>query len=225
MKCRDRARRHRRIGLGVLTAIALLGASSGPASAANWIGATHGRVSAASRWVSGGSSWHGDFWFSTDRRGDVHGYAIVAYQPAIDVSGLNNAIAYIKSVTGAALGAVLGPFAPVVNTVGLGQIVGVAVSFRETSAIRQGPLSGSLHGGQLRLNWSAPLKGVPYDIVFQLVSTNQHIGGGTAPIHNPFRAAARMLDRRHALNATESSTSKDGVATMTGSYWVAHRVS
>lgn len=213
----------RRLIIVLVATFAVAGAVSTPASAATWIGTTHGKASAANRWVSGGADWHGNFWFSTGRGGSVHGYAIVGYEPSIDVGGLNNMINYIKGIAGLPLG-ILGPYAPAAGAIGLGNIIGVAVSFHEGMAIRQGPLSGSIGGGRLTLRWGAKPKGIPYDIVFQLVSGNKRIGGGTFGLHDPFQGSARLLGGRQAVKSSESKGTAKGVARQVGSYWVAHRV-
>ena len=91
-------------------------------------------------------------------------------------------------------------------------------------AIRRGPLSGSIGGGGLTLHWAANTKGTPYDIVFELVTGNNHIDGGTAALHNPFQGAATLTGRGHAVNSSESQSNGGGVTRQVGSYWVAHRI-
>jgi hypothetical protein len=111
----------------------------------------HGKlVRSDDRLVSGGTSWSGDFWLTSTRRGDVRGYAVVAYEPRVDVSGLNSALGYVRGIGSTALG-MLGHFGSGASTVVLGQIVGAGVSFGSSEAIRRGPLTGSLDGRQLML--------------------------------------------------------------------------
>lgn len=219
-----RDKKLRRVGgiavIGLLCAVGAFVATS--ASAATWTGTTHGKIERSSRLVSGGTSWEGDFWFRTYRGGAVRGQAVVAFEPEIDVSGLNNVIDYIRSIQTEALG-LLGDFAPVVGQVGLGQIVGVDVAFQSAKAVRRGRLSGSLRDGRLTLRWDPKLAGIPYDIEFKLVAGSQRIGGGRAALRNPFRGAADVVDRRHAVNSAESRSQDGGVEQTVGSYLVAQR--
>ena len=136
------------------------------------------------------------------------GYAIVGYVPEIDLSGLNNALNYVKTVVGAGFG-LLGPFAGPIGTVGLATIEGAGVSFGEAMAIRQGSLSGNLSGGSLRLNWHFAQRGIPYSILLALPTGNKSIGGGSEPAqslrrnrgdgttgHDRVRAGEQYDDRR-----------------------------
>jgi hypothetical protein len=214
----------RRAARGSLALIVTVLAIPATAHAATWIGTTHGKITRSNRWVSGTTTWHGDFWFQTGRRGAVHGEAVIGYEPAIDVSGLNNVINYIKTEVGAAVGPLLGPCAPVVGAIGLDQIVGVSVSFNESLAVRRGSLTGTLHGGRLSLSWSARIKGIPYNITFELISGSKPIGGGNAALHDPFSAVGRLDGAGHAVSTSESHSNDNGVAQQTGSYWVAHRL-
>lgn len=206
--------------IGTLCAVAAIAVT--PATAATWTGSAHGKILRSSRLVSGGTSWHGTFWFRTDRHGTVRGQAVVGYEPSVDVSGLNNAIAYVKSVANAGLG-ILGPFGTAAAGAGLGQIVGTSVSFHEPMAIRRGRLSGELHGRRLALHWDARLRGIPYDILFQLASATKQIGRGTAALRSPFDGAAQLVYRSHAVASSESRSQSGDVTQLVGSYWVAHR--
>jgi hypothetical protein len=220
----NRLRRARGIAvIGLICAVSAFAATS--ASAATWTGTTHGKILRSTRLVSGGTTWEGDFWFRTSRRGAVRGQAVVAYEPSIDVSGLNNALNYIKSVAGVPLG-LLGPYGGFVNTVGLGQIVGTNVSFQAAKAVHRGPLSGTLRRGRLTLRWNARLPGIPYDLYFQLVNRSERIGGGRFAVRNPFLrgdGAGDVENGRHAVNTSQSRTQDGDVTQTVGSYWVAHR--
>jgi hypothetical protein len=212
----------RRIALVVLLCAATtVGAAQ--AEAATWSGTAHGKIARSTRLVSGGTTWQGDFWFTVHRGGRVTGRAVVGYQPNVDVGGLNNAIGYVKTTVGTAIG-LLGPFGSAAQAAGLGQIVGASVSFNEAMAVRRGKLTGRLHAGKLTLRWDSELKGIPYDISFQLVSGSEPIGTGRAALRSPFNGEAELVDRRHAVYADEDSSTSDGVTEVSGSYWVAHRV-
>jgi hypothetical protein len=210
----------------LLCALAVL--SAGRASAASWSGTAHGKIERSTRLVSGGTSWQGNFWFTTGRGGTVRGHAVVGYEPSVNVSGLNNAIAYAKAVVSGALGAVgglgvLGSFASQIGTQSLGLIVGAGVSFKQAMAVREGPLTGRLSGGRLSLRWKRP-SGIPYDISLQYVGTSERIGGGTAALPSPFKGAAQVTNGRHAVSVSQPQPSTGGVTETNGSYWVANRV-
>jgi hypothetical protein len=210
----------------LLCALAALGATQ--VSAADWSGTARGKIERSSRLVSGGSSWQGSFWFTTGRGGRVRGHAVVAYEPSVNVSGLNNAIAYAKAVVSGALGAVgglgvLGAFAGQIGTQSLGLIVGAGVSFKQAMAVREGPLTGRLNGGRLTLRWKRP-SGVPYDISLQYVASSERIGGGTAALPSPFRGAARVTNGRHAVSVSQPPPGTGDVTETNGSYWMADRV-
>ena len=206
------------LAVGLVCALAAM-----PASAATWHGTAHGKIKRSSRLVEGGTTWQGDFWFTTNRRGDVRGQAIVAYEPSVDVGGITNAIVYIRDVTSAALG-MLGPWGEVAAGAGLTQIVGANVSFDSAMAIRRGALTGTLEHGRLNLDWHSKLPGIPYDIAFQLVSGTKRIGGARATLRSPFRGAGRLMGRQTAVFSDESHSSEGDVEQSVGSYWVAHRV-
>ena len=207
------------VGLAVGLACAL---AATPASAATWRGTAHGKFERSSRLVEGGTTWQGDFWFETNRRGDVRGHAIVAYEPSVQVDGITNAIVYLRDVTNAALG-ILGPWGEAAAGAGLTQIVGADVSFHSAMAVRRGALTGRLAHGRLNLDWHAKLPGIPYDIQFQLVSATKRIGGGRAKLRSPFRGAGRLVGPRTAVFSDESHSSEGDVEQTVGSYWVAHR--
>jgi hypothetical protein len=206
---------------GLLCALTAFAAS--PASAATWHGTAHGKIVRSTRLVSGGTSWQGNFWFNVNRNGRVRGHAVVGYEPNVEVSGLNNAIGYVKTVAGTAIG-LLGPFGSAASAAGLGQIVGASVSFDETVAVRRGELSGRLHAGELTLRWDSELKGIPYNISFQLVSGSERVGGGSAALRSPFTGHADLVGRRDAVYSDEDRSTAGGVKEVSGSYWVAHRV-
>jgi hypothetical protein len=208
------------VGLAVGLACAL---AATPASAATWRGTAHGKFERSSRLVEGGTTWQGDFWFETNRRGDVRGHAIVAYEPSVQVDGITNAIVYIRDVTSAAMG-MLGPWGEVAAGAGLTQIVGANVSFDSAMAVRQGDLTGKLQHGRLNLDWHSKLPGIPYNIEFQLVSATKRVGGGRAALRSPFSGAGRLMGRRTAVFSDESHSSEGDVEQTVGSYWVAHRV-
>jgi hypothetical protein len=217
-------RAHRHAGgiliIGVLCAV--FGAAD--ASAATWTGEAHGKVLRSTRLVTGGTNWRGSLWFKTNRDGAVHGYAVVAYEPVVDVGGLNNAIGYVKTVGSTAVG-LLGPFGSAASGAVLGQVVGAGVSFKSALAIRRGPLTGRLKGNKLTLRWKAELPGIPYDVNFVLASGTERIGGGEAALGDPFESEAQRVGRGAVVSTSESSTQPEGgVTRLSGSYWAAHRV-
>ena len=127
-------RHKRRAAIAVVAMACAVGAlAATTASAATWTGTARGKIQRSNRLVSGGTSWHGNFWFTTDRAGAVRGHAVVAYEPFVDVSGLTNAIGYVKTVGSTAVG-LLGPFGAAASGAVLGQIVGAGVSFKSTMA-------------------------------------------------------------------------------------------
>lgn len=216
---------HLRRAVGIFLVAALCaGAFAATASAARWTGSAHGKLLRSNRLVSGGTSWRGNFWFTTSRSGAVRGHAVVAYEPVVDVAGLTNAIGYVKTVGSTAVG-LLGPFGAAASGAVLGQVVGASVTFKSALAIRRGPLTGQLSGDRLRLRWNEKLRGIPYDINFVLASGTKKIGGGEAALRSPFRGAAQLVDGGAAVQASEPKPSSDGdVTEMSGSYWVAQRV-
>ena len=206
----------------VIGALCALGGSAATASAATWTGETHGKLERSSRLASGGSSWHGSFWFTTDRRGGVRGQAVIAYEPRLELTGLNNAIGYIRSYAGTALG-LLGPYGSAISGAGLSQIVGAGVSFRSAMAIRRGTLSGSLRKGRLTLRMNGKLPGIPYDVNLILATGSRRIDGGRAGIRDPFSGAGDVVGGRTAVRTFENRSKDGGVTEQVGSYWVAHR--
>lgn len=155
----------------------------------------------------------------------VHGYATVGYTPNIDVSGLNNAIDYVRSNIGVGLG-LLGPFGAIVASTQLSTIEGVRVSFDEAMAVRRGRLSGRLGGGRLALNWNVPRKPIPYQILLTLLGgQHKQIGTGTAPLRDPFARAAGLVQNGEAVASSESNSTSKGIAQQVDSFWAAHRVS
>jgi hypothetical protein len=212
----------RRAGAIGIVGLLLCALAATSAQAASWRGNAYGKIVRSNRLVSGGTTWHGDFWFKTNRDGKISGHAIVAYEPNVDVSGLTNAIGYVKTTTGAALG-LLGPFGTAASAAGLGQIVGASVSFDSAMAVREGELAGVLHQGRLNLRWKAHPQGIPYDIALQLVSGSERIGGGRAALANPVQGDAKPAGRRNFVYADETRSNADGVKELVGSYYVAHR--
>jgi hypothetical protein len=214
----------KRLGIALVAALCAAGAfAATTASAASWTGTANGKVLRSHKLVSGGTTWRGNFWFTTSRSGAVRGHAVVAYEPVVDVSGLTNAIGYVKTVGSTAVG-LLGPFGAAASGAVLGQVVGAGVSFKSAMAIRRGPLTGQLSGNRLTLRWNEKLRGIPYDINFVLASGTEKIGSGEAALRSPFRGSAELVDGA-AVHAAEPKPGKDGdVTEMTGSYWVAHRV-
>jgi hypothetical protein len=197
-----------------------------PASAATWTGTTHGKFLRSDSLLSGGTSWRGSFWFTTDREGRVRGRAVVGYEPSVDVTGLNAAITYIRDITTVPISALAAPFGAAITAVGPGQIVGTSVSFRESMAVRRGRISGLLRGGRLNLRWNGSLADIPYDINFRLATEGtQKIGDGTLGLPDPFPKAADVIGRRHAESSSQSESKPEGVTQRVGSYWVAHRLS
>jgi hypothetical protein len=212
---------------GAIAAIGLIcaagGAAATTASAATWTGTAQGKMLRSNRLVSGGTSWRGSLWFTTTRSGAVRGYAVVAYEPVVDVSGLTNAIGYVKTVGSTAVG-LLGPFGSAASGAVLGQIVGANVSFKSALAIRRGPLSGRLDGRRLRLRWDTKLRGIGYDIQLVLASGTENIGKGEAALQSPFQGAADLVDGRNAVYAHEPNPKGGAVKELMGSYWTANRV-
>jgi hypothetical protein len=217
-------RMHRRAGglliIGVLCGA--LGAAEAPA--ATWTGEAHGKAVRSTRLVTGGTSWRGSVWFKIDRAGTVRGHAVVAYEPVVDLAGLNNAIGYVKTVGSTAVG-MLGPFGPAVSGAVLGQLVGAGVSFKSALAVRSGELTGRLKGDELTLRWKAELPGVPYDVNMVLASGQEKIGAGEAQLADPFETEAKRVGRGAIVSTSESSTKPEaGVTRLSGAYWAAHRI-
>jgi hypothetical protein len=198
-------------------------AASARAEAALWTGSTQGNFERSSRFVEAALDWRGSFWFKTDRRGNVRGYAVVTYHPESNVDGLNDAVGYVRDVAGAGLG-VLGDFAGVVGQAALGQIIGADVSFKSAAAVRQGPLTGRVSNGRVNLQWHAKLKPIRYDIELLVVEGSQRIGGGTFRLRNPFNGTGRRVAQRGVVSPTETSDESRGVTEQRGSFWLAHRV-
>lgn len=199
------------------------GAGPAPASAATWSGTAEGKLVRSNSLISGGTAWHGNFWFHTGAGGAVHGYAVMAYEPTVDVTGLNGALTYIKSYASAAAG-LLGIFGTAVNTLGINQIVNVSVSFSSPFAVRRGPLTGSLQHGRLTLRWNGRLAPIPYGIDFRLVSATKQIGKGSAVLRSPFQSGGALVDSGDAVAVSQPKPSNSGgIKEVSGAYWVAHR--
>lgn len=205
-----------------LVATAALGVGAQAARASTWVGSSRGALVRSSNLVSGGTRWHGTFRFTVGRGGAVHGYAVAGFDPQVDVSGFNNAIAYIKSVAGAELG-LLGPFAGPVSSVGLASIIGVSVSFDDAMAVRRGPLTGRLAHGHLTLHWGARLKPIGYKLGLETPGHTKRIGTGHVPLQNPFARAGSAVQRGEIVASSQKHGSSKGITTSRGTYWVAHR--
>jgi hypothetical protein len=195
----------------------------GVASAALWTGSTQGRFERSSRLVEAAVDWRGNFWFRTDRRGNAHGYAIVAFEPDSSVDGLNDAVGYVRDVASAGIGA-LGDFAGVVGQAALGQIIGTDVSFESAAAVRRGPLVGRVENGRVNLRWQAKLDPIDYDIELLVVEGSQRIGGGHLRLRDPFAGAARRVAPRGVVYSTDTSHDSHGVTQQRGTFWMATRV-
>jgi hypothetical protein len=218
-------RRHRRTS-GILVIGVLCGAAVGAADApaATWTGEAHGKVVRSTRLVTGGTTWRGSMWLRISREGVVRGHAVVAYEPVVDLAGLNNAIGYVKTVGSTAVG-MLGPFGSAVSGAVLGQLVGAGVSFKSALAVRSGELTGRRKGDELKLRWKADLPGIPYDVNLVYASGQEPIGGGEAELADPFETDGERVGRRAIVAASESSTRPEaGVTRLSGAYWALRRV-
>jgi hypothetical protein len=197
--------------------------TSDRAFAALWTGAAQGKFERSSRFVKAAIDWRGNFWFKTDRRGNVRGYAVVTYLPDSNVDGLNDAVGYVRDVAGAGIGA-LGPFAGVVGQAAVGQIIGADVSFKSAAAVRQGPLTGRVSNGRVSLNWHAKLTPIRYDIELLVVEGSQPIGAGTLRLRDPFNGTAKRVAQRGVVASTDTSHESRGVTEQRGGFWFANRV-
>jgi hypothetical protein len=86
------------------------------------------------------------------------------------------------------------------------------------------PGGGFINGRRITLRWDPKPTGIPYDINLVLVSGSERIGGGRVALRNPFSGSGELVDRRHAVNSSQSSTRDGGATQKVGSYWVAERV-
>ena len=198
-------------------------ASAAPPKARRWIGTTQGTALRAGRWVSGGSSSRGDFWFTVGRGGRVRGEAVVAYTPTFDTDGLNALLAYARGLTQAALGGV-----PLFGGLGAAQLnafVGVRIHFDEPLAIRRGQISGTLRGGRLSLRWAgARPAGIPFKAVLSTIRGDRPLTGGRLLVRQPFAGSAQVAGGGHAIATHHSEARDKGVTEQASSYWSAHRV-
>jgi len=191
------------------------------AAAQRWVGTIEGSAVRSSRWVSGGSSSHGDFFF-TVRNGRVSGEAVIAYKPQFDANRLDGLIAYARGLSGAALGLVpyFGGFAG--NE--LNKFIGVRASFDPT-IVRRTPIRGTLRNGRLALDTVGNQKGVPFKaVIAKLAKQDEPLTSGVLVAPQPFVRGAEASGG-HAISTFEASV-KDGkgVTEKTSSYWTAHRV-
>lgn len=209
--------------LAVIAGLGLAGAHSATATAATWTGETHGNRERTSRLVSGTVSWQGSFTFTTDKRGQVDGQAVIAYTPRIDVSGLNNAVGYIRSYVGASLG-LLGPFGGAVSNVGLNQIIGASVGFDPAMAIRRVKLTGSLDGGRLTLRSVGKPAGVRYTTKLVLASGSKQIQSDRSSLPIALQDTGSVDGGRVAIATSQDESRNDGVKQQVSSYWMATRV-
>jgi hypothetical protein len=203
--------------LALVAGMLALGAAQADAATV-WSGETHGSVHRSNRLASGGHSWDGTFRFSVGAGGDVHGYAVVAYTPELDMSGTDNALGFIRDVVPAAFG-LLGPLEGAAANAGLTSIIGFDVAFKQGTAIRRGRLSGHMANGRITLNWPKA-RGIPYDVKMVLPGSEQKVSAGRATLHNPFRGAGQVVSPGLAVHASQPGSAADS----SGVYWAAQRV-
>jgi hypothetical protein len=223
-------KRLRRVSAIVIIALLCAGGTftATPASAATWIGTVHGTSTRSTPLVSGGFSWQGSFSFTVNRNGAVDGRATVAYQPLVDVTVLNGAVTYVRDVATDAISSLLpGGWGVGVNAFGPRAIVGAYVRFRESTAVRGGPISGRLNrrDGTLTLKWdNVAGSNTKFDTYLRLVAASRRISSDVAKLPDPFKKSpvARLIGP-HAQSYPPRPSEKNprGI----DSYWVADRVS
>lgn len=192
------------------------------AAAQRWVGTVEGSAVRSTRWVSGGSSSHGDFFF-TVRNGRVSGEAVLAYKPQFDANRLDGLIAYAKGLTGAALGLV--PYFGGFAANDLNKFIGVRASFDPT-VVRRVRIQGTLRNGKLALDTvGGNQKGVPFKAaIITLKKKDEALTGGRLVAPQPFVRAGEV-SAGHAISTHASSVRDNGgVTEKTSSYWTAHRV-
>lgn len=193
------------------------------ASAARWIGSVRGKAQRSSRFVSGGSTSHGDFWFDVDRRGRVRGEAVIASEPQFDAGGLDAVISFVQSLASTPVGALPGLgglVAAQINTA-----VHVRVSYPEPLAIRRVPITGTLRNGRLSLAVAGgKLAGVPFRASLTRLKEEKPLTSGRLAVAAPFAGGAQVKDGGATATHQAQSRDKGGVLEQTSSYWTAHRV-
>src|ERR1041384_2685458 len=109
-------RRHALSTLASLVALLpLVPAAAAPdtdTQAGLWTGMTQTVRSRSTKLLSAGYTARGEYWFRVDKAGSVTGYAVVAFEPTADLSGLNARVDAAKDIAGTLLGAIgslLGP--------------------------------------------------------------------------------------------------------------------
>jgi len=229
-------RRMRRLVAAAIAVLALSGsASDAPswspagvvgaeeASAARWIGSVRGKAQRSSRFVSGGSTSQGDFWFDVDRRGRVRGEAVIASEPQFDAGGLDAVISYVQSLASIPAGALpgLGGLAAAEITTA----VRVRVSYPEPLAVRTVPITGTLQKGRLSLDVAGgKLAGVPFRAFLTRLNEEKPLTSGRLAVAAPFAGGARVKGGHATATHQAQSRDKGGVLEQTSSYWTAHRV-
>lgn len=236
-------RRWRRCTVAAVAVVVLSGSASGgsggpaallgaeEASAARWVGSVEGKAEKSTRWVSGGSTSHGDFWFDVERGGRVRGEAVVAYDPTFEAEGLNAVIAYVQSLASVPVSALpTGPLLGILTTLTVNELntaVYVRASFPQPMAVRRVPISGTLRGGRLSLSaGGASRKGVPFRAFLTRLKAEKFVTAGSLAVPALFPRSAQVT-RGHATAVSQGqsgTTKKGGVLTQTSSYWTAHRV-
>lgn len=187
-----------------------------------WIGTTHGSAERSSRWVSGGSTQSGDFWFMVDRRGQVSGEAVVAYDPNFDADGLNALLGYARGLTQTALGAV--PFVGGFGAAQLNAFIGVKIRHDEPLAVRRGRVTGTLDDGRLSLRWVGRPAGIRFQASITTLKGEKRLTGGSLAVDSPLGGTAQVLGGGHAVSTQRSTSKEKGVTEQRSSYWTAHRV-
>jgi hypothetical protein len=213
----------------VLIGIAAPGAARAADDSGLWIGSTYMHSTRSTKWVGFSDSSRGDFWFRVDASGRLHGYAVVADEPSFDSERLNNLIGYIKGAVGAYVGLIPLPGLGAISSVALGDLVGVKVTFADPMPIRSGPITGTLHGGRLHLEWAGqPRSGLHFDAVLAYVDHDDPLTSGTIAAPAPWPGSASVGSQAGAALAIatyhHTVTLKSGRTDATSVYWTAHKV-
>lgn len=216
-------------GPGATTTLAPVQDAAGP----QWTGTVYAGESRESEWVTAGYTMRGDFWFRAHEEGDITGHAIVTYEPSYDVGRMDGAVNYVKDVGDAAMGILTGgpalALATSVKDQSLATYTGLAAEPDQQNLIRSGPITGTLQGDSISLQWQQEQPSeIPVEVSMQFIKEDKHVTDTAIRIAHPWAHAATVQESGSGLVAEShirpDPTTEDGVTTTTTHTWVAYQI-
>jgi hypothetical protein len=203
------------------------------AHAGMWTGMTQTVRSRSTMLLSAGYTARGEYWFRIDKAGNVTGYAVVAFEPTADLSGLNARVDAAKDIAGTFLGAIgslLGPAE--VGMMGpelsISTLLGARVDWTDPMLVLRGPISGRMAHGGLSLQWANKQPGsIPATLVISYLKRDEPVSKGgklNFPIDTPWPGEAAAVDPKaqHMVASGTKPSSKGEVSDSTSWAWTAH---